>query len=47
MFRAAVWEHKASAQMAFSSDSISKIYVDNENLKTAIFILFCHRKEKN
>lgn len=40
MFRAAVWEHKVSAQMAFASDSISKICGDNGNLKTVFFLSF-------
>lgn len=46
MFRTAVWEHKVSAQMAFASDSISKIYVDNGNLETAIFFFFVTESER-
>lgn len=46
MFRAAVWEHKVSAQMAFASDSISKIYVDNGNLKPEFFFFFVTESER-
>lgn len=46
MFRAAVWEHKVSAQMAFASDSISKISVDNRKLKTPFFFFFVTESER-
>lgn len=38
-----MWKHKVSGQMAFASGSISKVYVDNGNLKTLLQFFFTRK----